>query len=215
MEQTTTPIGRASWVFIHKEGDEKEKGPAKYKLTLMLPKNREAIKHLGLPKAKEEAWLEKVEDFVKIVRKDSKKMCQGKWEKKWDQARFDPVLDGDDKVSSFEGNANFWLLRAKTKFKPKLLAPKKADGQLEDGDTDPSTGFCAGCWCRIALSSYLYDVDGNKGVGLALGFVQKAYKDEEFSAGGITPEDDIDLEDVDESDAGLFDDDDDDDIDLD
>ena len=200
-ETYPSPIGRVSWAFVFGDGDEKEKGPSKYKLTLMLPKNKKAISHLGLNPAQQKKLLRETDEFVALIREESEELAKANFKKKWGSTRHDPILDGDDKAESFAGNANFWLIRMKTKFKPKVSSPKKSDGYITDGNEDDKDGFYSGCWARAVTSLYTYNTDGNAGVAVGLGHIQKAYNDEPFgSSGGDEFSEDIEELDIDESD---------------
>ena len=201
-----SPIGRVSWAFVFGAGDDGENGAAKYKLTLMLPKHKDAIKHLGLNPAKVKALLREVDEFVELIREQAEESAKGRFKTKYTTSRFDPVIDGDEKADSFAGNANFWLLRMKTKFKPKVSAPKKSDGYITDGNDDEKDGFYSGCWARVQTSLYTYDTDGNRGVAVGLGHIQKAWNDEPFATGGAEFEGDVEDLDIDESDFGNQDD---------
>lgn len=205
-----SPIGRVSWPFVFGDGDPKAQGPSKYGLTLMLPKNVKAFKTLGINPAKAKQIVASVEEFVEQVREQAEALAKAKFKNKWQNTRYDPVLDGDEKVESWDGNANFWLIRCKTKFKPKVRQPKAEDGFITDGDDDPQKGFYPGCWARVAINLFTYNVGGNQGVGIGLASVQKAWNDDPFQMGGYEFDDDIEELEIDESDVEQFDDDDDD-----
>lgn len=206
METIQSPIGRISWPFVFGAGDEQEDGPSKYKVTLMLPKNKEAFKTLGINPAQAKSLLKQVTEFVEVIRAEGEAAAKAQFKGKWSKSRHNPVLDGDEKAEKWEGNANFWLLRCKTKYKPKVGKPKAEDGLITDGDIDEQTGFYPGCWARVAVSLYTYNVKGKTGVGLGLSYVQKAWNDEAFQTGGFEFEDDIEELDIDESDVEEFDD---------
>lgn len=191
MDKILTPIGRTSWVSVFGDGDEEEKGEAKYKMTLMLPQNKAALESLGLNPAQEKKILKEVEAFIETIQKECKDLAKSRFQKKWENSRWDPVLDGDEKKSSFEANENFWLLRAKTKFKPKIAKPRATDGFITDGDDDDKDGFYPGCWARCFMSLYSYDFQGKKGIGFGLGGIQKAYNDERFEGSGDVFDSDI------------------------
>ena len=148
MEKILTPVGRTSWVSVFGDGDEKEQGEAKYKLTLMLPQNKAALETLGLNPAQTKKHLKEVEDFIKLLQGECSELAKSKFQKKWESTRWDPVIDGDEKKDSFEANENFWLLRAKSKFAPKVTKPRATDGFITDGDDDQKDGFYSGCWAQ-------------------------------------------------------------------
>ena len=219
-DKITSPIGRLSWVFVHKE-DPKQKpnDQSKYKLTIMLPKNAEALKSLGLNPKQNKAILAEVEQFKKEYEAEAMNVAEAKFKKKAKATRWNPMLDGDDMTDTWEGNANFYIIRTKSKFQPTVIDKNKKPIETDD---DPE-GLYSGCWARIHLSLYPYDVDGNRGVAAGLGgFIKKIANDEAFGKGGANADDafDDDLDDELDIDDDAFDDDDldaddDDDLDLD
>ncbi len=91
------------------------------------------------------------------------------------------IRDGDDTsdtYSEYEGTENCWILSAKTVFKPGLV-----DSERED-IIDPSVIY-SGCVCRASVTFYGYNVDGNKGVGLALNNLQFLTDGEPLGDAGI------------------------------
>jgi len=203
MEKIQTPIGRVSWAFVFGEGDEQEEGPSKYKMTLMLPQNKAALESLGLNPAQEKKTLAEVEKFIAKLQSECKELAKATFKKKWENTRWDPVLDGDEKESSWEGYKNFWLLRAKSKYPPQVTKPKATEGFITNGDDDEKTGFYSGCWARCFISIFAYDFKGKKGISLGLGGIQKAYNDERFESGG--DKFDSDIEELNETSADFGD----------
>lgn len=103
-----------------------------------------------------------------------------------------PVKDGDEPNTN--GNIPFpgyYYINASSNFAPGLV----------DAYMDPSTGklkmitdereFYPGCYARAKLHAYWYDVDGNKGVSLSIGNIQKV-KDGEPMGGGRPATSDFD-----------------------
>jgi hypothetical protein len=184
-----TPIGRVSWSYVFGEGDPEKaakRGKPVWSMTLMLPKNADAVKSLGLAPAKVKVLLKEVEDFRNQVMAEGKELCTAQF-KKLAGVRWNPILDGDEKAGDedesggWEGNKNFWLIRLNSTFKVQVRAARASDGLIEDGNTDPTSGFYSGCWARCYVSfSKPYNVDGNKGISLYLGTIQKAYNDSPF-----------------------------------
>jgi len=197
-----TPYARCSWVFVHGEGNPNAEGESKYGMTLMLPKNKEALASLGLNPAQRDTILANVRKFVKDFTASCAEIAKAKFGGSYTSSRWNPIIDGDEKTETFDGNKNFWLLRTKTKFQPKVARPKSSDGYIADGDEDTKDGFYSGAWARAYITPFAYQVSGNKGVALGLGGIQKVYNDEPFAQGGDVFADDI--EDIDDSDSENF-----------
>ena len=190
-DRILTSIGRFSWAYMASEGDPKESGPNKFKCTLMLPKTLDAVASLGLNPEQSKALLAEAKKCKAEIEAAAKAMAEAKFED-LDNVRWNPVLDGDKKAKKQPANKGFWLVRSKTQYQPAITNPE-GDGKIDPEDTDIQTGFYNGCWGRVFVQPYTYSVNGNDGVALGLGSVQKAYNDERFQAveedafGGVTP----------------------------
>lgn len=211
--EISTPVGRLSWTFIFSEDPrQKPNDQNKYKTTIMLPKNEKALDSLGLNPKQVAKVLADVNEFVEEFKAHCESIAKPRFGAKWQKTRWCPMLDGDDLTDTWEGNANFWIIRTKSKFKPTVI-----DKNRETIDTDANPeGLYSGCWARIKLSTYCYDVDGNKGVAAGLGFfIQKQANDDEFGTATSTEEAfDDDVEDLDIADSDFDSDDLDDDDEL-
>lgn len=214
-DNISTPIGRLSWCYIFSEDPrQKPNDDNKFKVTLMLPKNKKALETLGLNPKQEKAILADVETFIKESREFSAEKTRAKFGSKWKGKRWDPILDGDSEknIAASENNANFWLVRVKTKYKPTVV-----DKDLNDILTDDSPeGLYSGCWARLKLGWYTYDGE-NSGFSYGLGYhIKKVANDEEFKGGQSAEEawdddvEDLDIEDADFDNDDLDTDDDDD-----
>jgi len=182
--EITTPIGRMSWLYIHNEDPKQKEGDdKKHKLTIMLPKNAKALESLGVNKKQAQAMLKEVEIFKKEFEAEAMEVGKARFKNKVLGTRWNPLLDGDDPkvLASFEGNANFYIIRAKTKFMPTVIDKNKNPIETDDCPE----GIYSGCWGRVKLSLYAYGVDGNNGVGAGLGFfIKKIANDAQFPTGG-------------------------------
>ena len=174
-----SPVCRASWVFLFEDGDPKEESESKFKLTLMIPKNAKACASLRVDPARVKAMVDAGAAFKKEVEAHCTSLAKERFKETWAKARWNPFIDGDEEAHKFEGNANFWLLRTKSMFKPEVAKARAADGNIAEGDAS-DTGIYSGAWCRAFFTPYTYDNKGKKGVSLGLGGVQKAYNDERF-----------------------------------
>lgn len=201
-----TPLARLSWVFIFREDPNMEAGDDfKWRMTMMFPKNAKALKSLGTNKVQTAKILADVEVFRKEIQAMGKDLAEARFGAKWNKKRWDPMLDGDALVDSFEGNADFWLLRVKTKFEPRV---SDKNGVAIDSQDAPE-GLYSGCWARAFLGAYAYEAKTNAGVSCGLGkIIRKIANDEEFTSGGDSedPEFSDDLDDLDIDDADFDDD---------
>lgn len=185
-----SPVCRASWVFLFGDGDLMEESVSKYKLTLMIPKNAKACASLRVDPARVKTMVEAGAKFKAEIEAHCTALAQDNFEDGWKKVRWNPLIDGDEESHKFEGNANFWLLRAKSKFKPEVSKARAADGNIVEGDAS-DTGIYSGAWCRAFITPFPYDIKGKKGVSLGLGGVQKAYNDERFGGSKDKFADDI------------------------
>jgi len=202
-EKIQSPFGRVSWPFVFGEGDPQATGEAKYTMTLMVPKNKEAYATLGLNPQQRDTLLRKANEFIMSFKQKCELAAQAKFGTSWKDVRWNPIIDGADKAEKMEINKHFWLLRMKTKFKPKVQAPKAEDGFIADGNEDETDGFYAGCWARCNMNIYCYNQPSNKGVAIGLGAIQKAYTDDPFTQGAAN-QFDGDVEDIQEDDPTLY-----------
>ena len=103
---------------------------------------------------------------------------------------FRPGTDKDlDKYPEFGNGATF--INVKTKKKPGLVHGfvDPATGKLKVIEDD--TEIYNGCFVRLSLTCYGYEVKGNRGVSFGLRNVQKV-RDGEAFASGVRAEDDFD-----------------------
>jgi hypothetical protein len=95
-----------------------------------------------------------------------------------------PIKDADARPKVLAKNPEYkghWFLEVATKNKPAVVA---LDGRTPI--TDPSK-FYSGCWGKVALNTYPYDTDGNKGVNFGL-LNLKFWKDDARFGGYVPPE---------------------------
>lgn len=125
---------------------------------------------------------------------------------KWERVkRKTPLRKQDDKVNDYDGfEEGGYYLNTTTKYKPRCTGRNK-----EEIDND---SFYSGCYARLTLRPYYYEVRGNKGIGLGIAAAQFLRDGEPLGGGGIDPNDAFDEEEGDEiDDESLGDDDDDED----
>ncbi len=104
-----------------------------------------------------------------------------------------PLRDGDIEKGDDENYTGHYFLNASSKSAPKIV-DRKVQPIL-----DPEEVY-SGCYARVALNFYAFNTNGNKGIAVGLGNIQKV-KDGEPLGGRSKPEDDFkSLDDEDEYD---------------
>lgn len=105
----------------------------------------------------------------------AREAAEAKWGKELPAGLKSPFRDGAERAKTYEGfEAGAFFATIKSKFKPGLVDP----------DVNPildQQHFYAGCWARCFVVAFAYDVDGNKGVSLSLGHIQKTRDDAPFT----------------------------------
>ena len=102
-----------------------------------------------------------------------------------------PIKDGDKTVNrqgiplkeTNEEYAGHWILRASTKAKPVVVDRNMAE--ILD-----SNEVYGGCFCKVNINAYTYDVNANKGVTVGLNGIQK-WADGDSFGGGRPPVSDM------------------------
>jgi len=168
--------------------------------------------HVFVPTAIEEGQTPKYNVSVIINKKDKETLAKykaaikaaedkaiaekykGVKPKKWKT----PLRDGDEEKEEDEAYANSFFIGATSQRKPKIY-----DRNLEP-ITDEEDLY-SGCYARVVINFYAYDVAGNKGIAAGLESIQKIANGEPLSGGGGNPEEDF-------ADSDKYIDDDDDDL---
>lgn len=126
---------------------------------------------------------------------EAKELGKSKWKGRIPNDLDVSLRDGDEKLDDdgnpFDGFAGHWYVNAKCKNKPGIIDAFKQE------ITD-STKVYSGCYARVSVNFYGYNVSGNRGIACGLNNVQFV-KDGEPLGGRSRAEDDFD-EYVDEDD---------------
>lgn len=132
----------------------------KYSVCVLIPKNAKSTLSLfkeAIAAAKEEGiakWGGKIPAGLKL-----------------------PLRDGDEERPDDPAYEGMFFLNASTKRKPQVI--DRAGNLI----TDPMD-FYSGCWGRVSLNFYPYNVNGNKGIGVGLGNIIKLKDDESLAGAG-------------------------------
>lgn len=115
--------------------------------------------------------------------------------------RFAPLRKQDDKVGDYEGFVKGAMFMSNSsKYKPRVTDFSK--NEIEHSQ------FYSGCRGRVVCNPYIYDVSGNRGVGLGLNALQFIGHGKKFGGAGVDPDDVFD--DTDEENLEGYEDDSDD-----
>lgn len=157
---------RFSYVHVFEPTSVTEDGAKKYNISIIIPKsNKKAI--------------EKINAAVQKTFDKSLGFFNGKLPKVWNN----PLRDGDTEKED-EAYADSMFLTANSKYKPGVV-----DANLEP-IIDPEE-FYSGCYGRVSLNFYPYNVNGNKGIAVGLCNLQKLRDGERLGGSGTSAEDDF------------------------
>lgn len=101
-----------------------------------------------------------------------------------------PLHDGDVDRADDENFADCFYFNARSDEEPQKVGIKKSD-VIEPGD------IYSGCYVNVSVTAFPFSNNGNKGVGLSLGNLQKV-SDGARLAGRSTAEEDFDFDEEDE-----------------
>jgi len=146
------------------EPETDDKGKKKYKACILIP-------------IKDKATLKKIEAASEAAK-------LAKWPKPPKGLKM-PLRDGEEKDG--EEFESMMFLNASSMRRPGLL--NAAREEILDQDE-----VYSGCWGKVSLNFYAYDVEGSKGVAVGLNAIQKL-KDGDNLAGGGWSADDFEDED--------------------
>ena len=96
-----------------------------------------------------------------------------------------PLRDADEEGNPNEGYKGHMFLNAKNKRRPQCV-----NRRLEFIDDEDE--MYSGCYCNVMVNFYAFAVEGNKGVAVSLGNVQKVRDGDRLGYGISSAEDDFD-----------------------
>ena len=168
------------------DGDEK-----KYSTAILIPKS-------------DKETLKKIKTVVDALKETAKAKYNGKLPSNFKT----PLRDGDDERPDDEVYAGHYFLNASSKVKPGIAKPigKGADGKIKFQEITDTTEVYSGCYAKVSIGFYLFDVKGSKGIAAGLGNIVKM-QDGEFLGGRASVQDEFAEEDF-EVDEDYNDDDD-------
>lgn len=94
-----------------------------------------------------------------------------------------PIKDGDEiNKAGNKPYPGYYAINTTSRFQPGIV-DAKVQPILDQSE------FYAGCYARAKVHAYWYSVDGNSGVGICIGNVQKTRDGERFGGGRAATED--------------------------
>lgn len=187
--QVTTNLVRLSYASIWKASSVEEGQDAKYSSAILIPKS-------------DTVTLDKIEAAVDHLKAEAAKKFGGKTGKLPPRFKL-PLRDGDEEKPNDEAYAGHYFLNASSKTQPGIVGLERGpDNKLKRITAEAEV--YSGCYCRVSLNFYIFDVSGNKGIAVGLNNIQKV-KDGEPLAGRSNADDDFDDEYVGEDGDGMLD----------
>jgi uncharacterized protein RhaS with RHS repeats len=150
-----------------------------------------------IPKSDKDT-LAKIKAAVDAVKDEAKGKHNGKI-----PANFKlPLRDGDEERPDDEAYAGHYFLNASSKNKPGIAKPigKDANGKTKFQEITDTTEVYSGCYAKVSINFYYFDMKGNKGIAAGLNNVVKV-QDGDFLGGRSSLNDDFASEDF-EDDLG-------------
>ena len=165
MSKVVTKKVRLSYLNVF-EARSQEGGEAKFSVCVIVPKT-------------DKATLEKLHAAVEETKLEGKTK---KWGGKIPNGLKLPIRDGDEERPDKEEFKNAYFFNASSKIKPLVL----------DTDGEPlldNSELYSGCYGRVSVNLYPYDVSGSKGVAVGLNAVKKVADGERLAGSGASAAD--------------------------
>lgn len=127
---------------------------------------------------------------IKEAVEEAKETGKGKWNGKIPAVLKTPLRDGDVERPDDEAYAGCYFFNASSKNKPGIV----------DENVQPildQSEVYSGCYARVAVNFYAYNANGNKGIAVGLGNIQKL-RDGDSLGGATRAEDDFEAVDHEE-----------------
>jgi hypothetical protein len=160
-------------------------GDEKYSTAILIPKS-------------DKETLRKIKAAVDAA----KELGKSKWGGKIPTNCKLPLRDGDEERPDDEAYAGHYFLNASSKNKPGVAKPvgKGANGKAKFQDITDTTEVYSGCYAKVSINFYPFDMKGNRGIAAGLNNVVKI-QDGDFLGGRASVNDEFAGEDF-ETDLG-------------
>lgn len=136
---------------------------------------------------------------IKAAEEVAKELGKSKWGGKIPAKLKTPLRDGDEEKPDDPAYENCYFLNANSKNAPGILDRYKQVIPKEKSDE-----VYSGCYGRVSLNFYPYDMKGNKGVGAGLNNLMKVKDGEPLAGKASAIADFADVEDIAEDDDDLM-----------
>ncbi|BBH19800.1 hypothetical protein Back11_11450 [Paenibacillus baekrokdamisoli] len=150
-------------------------GDEKYSTAILIPKT-------------DKETLRKIKAAVDTAKEQGK----SKWGGKVPANIKTPLRDGDEERPDDETYAGHYFLNASSKNKPGIAKPigKDAAGKTKFAEITDTTEVYSGCYAKVSLNFYPFDMKGNRGVAAGLNNIVKV-QDGDFLGGRSSVNDDF------------------------
>lgn len=140
-------------------------------------------------------------ETIKEAVENAKERDKGKWNGKIPANLKTPLRDGDIERPDDEVYQNSYFVNANSTKAPAVVSTEK-DSLTGKAIRLGEDEVYSGCYGRVSINFYGFNVSGNKGIACGLGNVQKVAEGERLG-GGSSAEDDFEFEEVDVEDDFL------------
>ena len=172
--KVVTGMVRLSYAHLH-EPHSIDGTDQKYSVSLIIPKS-------------DKKTLKAIQEAVNEAKENAKHLWGGKVPANLKT----PLRDGDEERPDDEAYADAYFINANSKRKPEIVDLKGNKGLGPDE-------VYSGCYARVSINFYGFNVSGNRGIACGLGNVQKL--DDGDPLGGFSrAEDDFEFEEYEDDD---------------
>lgn len=184
--QTTKVItGKVRLSYTHVfEPQSIDGGDEKYSTAILIPKS-------------DKETLRKIKDATEAA----KELGKSKWGGKVPPNCKTPLRDGDAERPDDEAYAGHYFLNASSTNKPGIAKPigKDGSGKTKLQEITDTTEVYSGCYAKVSINFYPFNVSGNRGIAAGLNNIVKV-QDGDFLGGRSSVNDDFANEDFDDFD---------------
>ena len=169
MSETKVVTGKVRFSYAHvfEPVAANENAEKKYSVSILIPK-------------KDKKTLTKIKNAVEAAKEAGK----AKFGNKIPNNLKLPLRDGDEEHEDDENYEGMMFVNASSNRKPSIV-DENLNEIMDRGE------FYSGCWGRVSVNFYAFNVSGNKGIACGLNNLQKLEDGENLGGGGATAEEDF------------------------